>query len=568
MAARRPIRIYSTWGFHDELGDRVRLSEELCHRALDRLQRWRSEHGMAFDCFHIDCFWFDKSKPYTAFDPETFPDGPEPILRRVREMGMRFGLWFAVNGGHMNPPEWQASKATNGWCYSLLDGPYAESFEAALHHAAEQWGCRVFKFDFADWTASADPARPPSETRQRSVDALRGILDRLRCAYPDAVLFAHCGFALSEQSTVSGLPDPLAADPSWLGVLDRLFSGDPHPIDIPQTSLVRNLDLYQDRQVWALHRCGFPLDRIDDHGALLGTTNTCCYRGRKGFPRTCLGQLARGGKRHLLYGNPEVLTDEDVRFMKAATELFLSAWSKGLEASFVGTGEPGLAPWHGYLTGGGAAGLLYLVNPTQEQQVAELRVPGLHRALPLWSDGPEPPVLVQQDLVTLQLEGEQCALLGLGAFADPAFLLPEAPSEPLPGRLRLLSADIREAARKCWEVRWRPSTDARGLWVFVQAHDEKPSHARLGFPSRFGQQLCTAEANGIPPSEAQREYAISLTCGPEQREPSSSVPDVPIWAGISWVARRFERTPSEAVVRIRDESSSERRLKVRAYEEC
>lgn len=565
----QPIRIYSTWGFHDELGDAVRLDESLCLRALDRLERWRDAHGMECDFFHVDCFWFDKKRPYDAFDPETFPNGPERVLRRVRELGLGFGLWFSANGGHMQVEAWEPSRSTAGWNFSLVDGPFADDLEAALHRAASEWGCRLFKFDFADWTASADPSRPESETRRRSMQRFRKIVRGLREAYPDAVLFAHCGFALSEQSTPSGSAEPLAADPAWLSVLDRLFSGDPHPIDVPQSSLARNLDLYQDRQVWALHQAGFPLERIDDHGALMGNTNTCAYRGRRGFPRTCLGQLARGGRRHLFYGDPEVLEDADVAFMKAAVDLYFEAFRRGSATRFVGDGEPGLAPWHGFLTGGGAEGLLYVVNPTFQPQAAELLVPGLDRARVLWTDGARCPVQTSSDLLGVQLAAEQSALVGLGRFADPAYELPAARSEPLPGEMRLADAAFAEAAPGVWRATWRPSAGAREVVLTAQAFDQPQAHARLGLPLRFAKQTDLSRKAGGPPSPSEAHRLVQLRLFDEsgaEVPPVESVPDSAVWAGVSWVLRRFPARGDELTTEVRDLREARTRLRPKIFE--
>lgn len=562
----RPYSVYSTWGFHDELGDTVRVSEELCLRALDRLEAWRDRHGFGFDYFHIDAFWFDRTRPYDRFDPEMFPDGPDRILERVSRMGLKFGLWFAVNGGHMRVPSWEPSRATVRWCYSLCDGPFADDLERALHLAAERWGCRLFKFDFAAWTATADPSRPAEEARRLSLRRFRSMIEGLRRAYPDAVLFAHCGFAATEQSTVSGSPTPLAVDSSWLSVLDRVFSGDPHPIDVPQTSLVRNIDLYQDRQVWALHAAGFPLHRIEDHGVLVGTTNTCCYRGRAGFPRSCLGQLARGGRRHLLYGNPEVLTEDDVRFMKSCRDLYFDAYGRGLETSFVGAGEPGLAPWHGYLTGGGAEGLLYLVNPGPERRLVELTVAGLEEAACLFTDGPEPAVQVQADLLLCELEPEQCVLLGLGRYADGRWRLPGAVCEPLPRDLRAAAVVFRETAPRTRTAEAEVPSWARRCVVQVQVFDEKPEHVRRGLPFRFAKQFASGEAGGgLPPSQAHDLVRVELLEDGEPVEAERSVPSVPVWSGISWVCRVFPVSGGRVVVRVTEALPETRRLAVRVF---
>lgn len=101
--ARPVFAAYSTWGMHDELGDNVVLDESLVLRALDALERWRA-FGMAPEYFLIDYGWADPELGYRHFDRRRWPEGPDRMLRRIREAGMLPGLWCAVNGGHMQVP--------------------------------------------------------------------------------------------------------------------------------------------------------------------------------------------------------------------------------------------------------------------------------------------------------------------------------------------------------------------------------------------------------------------------------------------------------------------------------
>lgn len=128
----RPIfSAYSTWALHDELGDTVPLDEALVLRALDSLERWR-----AFDFFpqyfNIDYGWTDPELGYRHFYRERWPDGPERVLNRIREMGMSPGLWYAVSGAYLRIPRWRASLASDHWHHSLLDGPYYQELSDGI----------------------------------------------------------------------------------------------------------------------------------------------------------------------------------------------------------------------------------------------------------------------------------------------------------------------------------------------------------------------------------------------------------------------------------------------------
>ncbi len=534
----RPFSVYSTWGLHDELGDRVELSEELAMRALEGVIRWKEEFGVAQDYFHLDAFWFDPVRGYLHFKKPHWPRGFEPLRDRILAAGMTPGLWYSTTGFKLEVPAWSASRATSSH-YSLVDGPYGDALEKSLRYAAEQWGVRFFKFDFADFSAAAPGSRRSAEeTYTQGVERFKAAVRRLREAFPDVRVITHCGFARNPTCPPVGSPDLVGADLSLLEAADAVFSGDPHAFDVPQTSYARHLDLYQDRQVWRLHREGFPLHRIEDHGALMATTNTAAYRGRAGFRRTHIGQLARGGRRDMFYGDPTLLTAEDLRGMKKTRDLFFSAFAAGLTTRFVGDGEPGLAPWHGYLTGGGDAGLLYVVNPHWERRRVDLDLPCLWNARVLFHDGAGvPPLRVQRDHLALELGPEQMAVIGLGRYADAGGDLGPNLDPPAPAEIRLLDA-VFHATAEGWEADVRaPSGTGTELLVVAEAQDVPPAHVGPALPYRFGRQ--NGAAADRPESAAHAMLRIAVSAGGRDVAPTARVPDGPVWSGISWVAARF-----------------------------
>lgn len=562
----KPFSIYGTWGAHDELGDRVELSEKLAMRNLDALKRWRDRHGVAYDYFLIDCWWFDAVRGLQAFRQPQWPRGYEPVLEGIRALGMKPGLWFATNGAaeRLRVPAWKASASTNNWNYSLVDGPYAEALEESLFHAAEKWHTELFKFDFAGFSAAAKGSKlSPDETYNASVKVFRGILGRLRAAFPAVKIIAHCGYFRGSGIEDIGVVQSPGADPSWLGTLDALFSGDPHPCDVPCTDLARNLDLYQDRQVWKLHRDGFPLDRVEDHGVLVGMTNTSLYRGRHGFKRTHLGQLARGGRRDFLYGDATLLTDDDVRHIRAARALYFDAYEHGLTTGFVGPGEPGVAPWHGYLTGGGGDGLLYLVNGSTAVQQVTIPLPGLFEARVLFQDGRIKPALqVQPDRLSVELCPEQMVLVGLGSYAEQRCELGCDTDAPLPGALTLLPIVFRSTNRG-WvgdlEVGVPKGTR---LNVVAQAFTEGGTGGVETRPERFGKQSNRKSASRRP--QAHDVVRISVRSGSKVVKPTAMVPAGPVWSGISWVAKTYAVSGPCRIVVERDPETI-KRLRVSAY---
>ena len=556
-----PFSIYSTWGLHDELGDQVCLSEDLAFSALNALDRWAG-HGLKPDYFHLDAFWYDPALGYRHFHPKCWPRGFEPFLDALRERDYIPGLWFSTTGLTLEAPAWADSRCPDGH-YSLVDGPYADILESDLHHAAETWGVRLFKFDFANFTASRNPKRTPEETRALSVERLTRILNGLRAAFPDIHVISHVGYARNQHHQRQRWPHPVAVDPALLEGMDAIFSGDPQCMDIPQTHLTRNLDLYQDRAVWKLHQAGIPLHRIEDHGVVMANTNTACFRGRAGIRRSHIGQLARGARRDLYYGDPALPSDADLATMAQARSLYFDAWNRRLTTRLLGDGEPGTAPWHGTLTGGAARGLLTLVNPGFNPVTIRLPLTDLLHAGLLFHDGATPPPLqCAPDLLRITLAPEQMALIGLGTYADnalPPLADPEVPTSP---QFSLMHAPVRPLPSHGKAI--TVTSEPRKLLVIARAWDGKPEDPDHVLPYVFGGQSTKAGET----REAQAHVLLPIRAwDAEGREvlPLSRVPDVPVWSGISWVACTFPPIPG-GHIEVHPAFDPPRRVEVDVYQ--
>ena len=543
--APRPRAIYSTWGLHDELGDTVHLTETLATAAFEELLRWRDRFGIRTDVFHIDCMWFDPARGLDHFHPAHWPNGFEPLRRRILAEGMKPGLWYSANGSWLKPAAWSDSWSSNHWHHSLFEGSFAAQFEASLLRAARDWGVRFFKFDFAQFESATAACGLATEVRyQRGFARFVAMLEKLRSEFPDVEMITHCGFArgrLDQARPLETTVLPPAVDPSLLGVVDRVFSADPHVFDVPCSDITRAVDLHQDRQVWHLHRAGFPLHRIDDHGAVMATTNTGHYRGRAGFLRTHLGQLARGGRRDLFYGDPSVLTEADLATMARTRRLFFDAWERGLETCFVGLGEPGRHPWHGWLTGGGHRGLLHLVNWTDHPVRVRLPIVSVLEARALFHDcAAAPAVQVQHDLLTVELPPECTTLIGVGAYADASWGEAVATNDP---------ASLRSA--RLLDCTWRHEPDGlqaavRGLQpgerlrVTVEVDEAGPGQVAQG-SFRVARQTTKAAGDTMEP-DSHKLVRISARQHGRDLALVRRVPEVPIFCGISWLISEFEVT--------------------------
>jgi hypothetical protein len=557
MSNQKPFSVYSTWGLHDELGDSIELTEALVRGALSNMDRLRDVAGLTFDYFQLDAFWFDPELGYRHFKKPNWPLGFEPVCEEIRTRGMVPGLWYSTNGAWLNVDAWSPSRAASGGCYSLVDGPYTEILLGDLLYAAEHWGVRYFKFDFAHFeTRAAGADGEEDETRAASTRVFVDICRSLKRAYPDSKIVTYTGFSLGGGNGPISLNEPFGWDTSLFEVVDVAFSGDPQPTDIPQSALVSNLDLFQDYNVWKMHREGIPLTRIEDCGALIAATNTAAYRGRSGFRRTHVGTLARGARRDMFYGDLGLLTDDDAIGMVKTRALFFDAYSRDLETSVIADKGPGLDPWHGFLTGGGTRGLVYLVNPTQLVQRATVKRPTLAAARILFHTGASvPPLQTQPDELSVELLPEQVVVVGLGAYADPSCGLGSEDDAPLVGPGRLLAGAFRKQGSGLVG-----DFDAIGgdeiLEITIRVQDCAPNHYPGGNEYRFG---VPTQANSATPTRVPLPISVMAEGESGPAELITVIPDVPIWAGISWTTWRF-RVKGQISVRVSQILDPPRRL--------
>ena len=561
MSERKAFSVYSTWGLHDELGDTVELSEALVRGALGNLDRLREVAGLSFDYFHLDAFWFDPKLGYRHFKKPHWPNGFEPVADEIRKRGMTPGLWYSTTGYRLKVEAWAGSLADDGVTYSLADGPYAKILLGDLLYAAEHWGVRFFKFDFSNfWVRAAGIKSSPLETHTANAQAFIEVCRQLKSAYPDSMIITHTGLWRGEGNGPLRLGEPFGWERALLEVVDFGFSGDPQPMDVPQSALVRNLDLFQDYHVWKMHREGIPIRRIEDHGALMATTNTAGYRGRTGFRRTHLGQLARGGRRDMFYGDLGLLTDEDAVGMVKARAVYFDAFNRNLETFILADKGPGLDPWHGYVTGGAMRGLLYLVNPTSLVQRPMVTLPNILETRILFHTGPnEPAMQSQPDELVVELQPEQAALIGLGAYALELPFLGSEDDPAIPGPGRLLSGSFRQSGEGL--VGEIESVDeGEILEITVRVLNAKPHHYPGGDEFRFAVPALDSGA-GSKTGALPIEILVETGEGPAER--LSVIPEVPVWAGISWTTQRF-RAAGPVRVTINQTIDPPRRLRCSA----
>lgn len=361
------VRIYGDWGAHDELAGEKELNESLAFEMLSRLERGR-ERGVSFDYYLMDAFWFDKTSGYQKFLEKNWPQGPDGFLEALRRQGMRFGLWFDVNMGHMLLP---AKEPGEHVCLAYREN--VETLFQGIRRQMEDCGCSMLKLDFAffgcekkehgavhdlDQTASKEPA-------------MRMFIEELVSLYrdyPGLLVTGYNGFTtnLSCLSAVGACGEMYPISPWWCLYLDYLYCGDPRPSELPAKDLGKTLIWYTDAMIERFEQSLMPLCAIDDHGTMVGYTNTIYYLGKGNFRDSWIMNLSRGSRRELLYGALECLEEEDWDFVAQSRDFFDFVCREDVRTRRIG-GSPAGGQVYGYSSNSADRGYVTLVNPERKR---------------------------------------------------------------------------------------------------------------------------------------------------------------------------------------------------------
>jgi hypothetical protein len=458
-ALQVPISVYNNWSSYDELSDNIPLTESLAMRELDELLRLKKA-GVRFDYYMMDAFWFAPDGGYRTWRAANWPNGPDAWILKCQANGVLPGMWFSTNTlvKLQAAPAWKDSLNKDGGAMSFFEGGFLPDFMSVLQFWYDH-GIRMFKFDFVDLGA-ATPASAAklskAEIRERNANAFREALRTFRAKNREAVLIAFNGFGGDLDNTSESLPFHDPTDLRWLDVFQMQYTGDPRPSDVPEANFWRSMDIYSDHMVRRFEQLGFPLERIDSTGFMVGKTGTIYYRGMHAWKGAYLLMMARGGWVNTVHGNLELIQGKDVSWMARAQALFFELQGMGRIRTFGGI--PGDIEPYGF-GGVTSRGAVYVVmNPGQ--RVATLTLPQLaFDQKPLRSgkvqfhDAGFIPALNANKIT---LGPGQMALVGYGAYASPAYDFGIQDDVLIPASIEPVQADFRTVAPATIEASIQP----------------------------------------------------------------------------------------------------------------
>lgn len=377
-----PLSVYCDWGAHDELADEPEpphLDEAMADRLLDDLLRAREKTGLRFDYYLADDRWYDPDEPYTAFAPVLWPRGGRRFAERVERAGMRFGAWFDVNMQRVATDAALPRRYGQQKELCMADPRNAALLFSALAQHIRDTGVRLLKFDFAFFSCG-DPthethahggALGKDAAVRRFADGVR----RLRTLCPELRVLLYNGFTtdLDWIGSVDRTRQGFAVSPFWSMIGDYIYCGDPRPSEWP---MPRELSLihYSDCMLAQFTDALMPRDAVDDHGTMVGVTNTIYYLGRRCLRDGYVMNIARGTRKRHLYGETALLDEDDWRFLADAEEMFSFVCRPDCRTEAV-LQPPAIHTVYGYASVCGGEGYVTAVNVTDEARPVEVRLP-------------------------------------------------------------------------------------------------------------------------------------------------------------------------------------------------
>ncbi len=384
-AVYRPI--YCDWASHDELGTLVKpqLTQKLTDSMLDVLRSMKAQYGIQFQYYLIDAFWFAPQGGYTTFKKPNWPRGFEPGEKRILALGMTPGLWFDIG---CVPHSHRHSlfidlKDTPGWsgpdAPCLSDLVFSKFLEHGMAYQIRMNHIGLLKLDFANMLCRHDEPQVSSlGILEKNADSLLNLIHKVRTLDPSVVIRAYNGYSSGVlMDSTEYYDQAYAVSPWWLMWFDSVYSGDPRPADLPSfTNLRDSIIWYQDQQVRNYMRSLMPPFTIDDSGTLVGKTSTVYYIGSQGFTDSWIVNIMRGNLAPELYGDLQLLTKNDLRFIAATLGLLRTH-----PAIFAKTrpilGIPGRGEVYGYLAAGPDLAFVTVVNPGLFPQSFQVPPPAL-----------------------------------------------------------------------------------------------------------------------------------------------------------------------------------------------
>lgn len=359
--------IYCDWGLHDELSDRIELTESMTDEMLKYLQKLKNTFSIKFDYYLIDAFWFEENIPYIQFKSKNWPHGFEDTKHKMKELGIKLGLWFDLTGAFLKMQTMEAAllqQEQHALC--LGHDQYFEALKQALIYHIGVTGMKMIKFDFAVFECSNPQHLHPmgEDSKEFLISRFLTLMKELRQLEPELIVLAYNGFTSNYDwiKDVNGNKSGYAISPWWALDIDYLYCGDPRPSEVPTIKLRDSIHYYTDAMIRQFHDALLPFEVIDDHGIMMGKTGTIYGLGKEGWRDNWILSLSRGNGKIHFYGDLKLFDESDVQFLQSTWGLFEKFCRNDFQTELI-LGNPICGEVYGYHNGNDKEGYITVVNP-------------------------------------------------------------------------------------------------------------------------------------------------------------------------------------------------------------
>jgi hypothetical protein len=458
---RVPISVYSHLPASAEKTGVAPLNETLALRQLDDLVRLKNA-GIRIDYDLVDATWFAPAGSYYTGPTSDWPKGPGAWIGKCRAAGIRSGLRFGGNVATpmQAPPAWKDSLDQDGLSLSLFEGSFLHDFMASMQSWYDH-GIRFFELDSVN-LAAATPASAAKLTHDeivaRNAEALRQALDTFRKTNRDAVVVIYgtspVNPGLRDESTVAAVArvEDAAVNPpaNPLESFQLLSTGQPMPSTMPQADFQRSIDIESDTRVRRLEQSGVSLQQIDSAGFTVGFSS-----GLHAFRGAFLLAMARGGWVNTVHGDLHQIQDSELRWMARVQKLFFELQAQGRVHSFGAL--PGAAKPYGFAASDARGSVYVVINPGQA--ASSLALPPMPTQ-PVQGAGRvqfrDAGFLPRLNGNSITLGPGQMAMVGFGAFSEPAYSFGVQEDVVIPNSIESFDADFHFEAPRALEARFEP----------------------------------------------------------------------------------------------------------------
>jgi len=360
------------------------LNEEQMLDELVLLEKWQKK-GFKFDYYVLDYGWQDHSSDLTRFRSECFPNGPQKVVKRVNELGMKFGLWFASTWGDwscgLNPKvepsravvpggEWPQTLYRNGFLVlnsqrqlCLACEPYFSILRDAILHHIRNNNLRFFKLDVGDFYCNSTTHQhlPGKYSTEADYDRLIEISEAARRENKDVFVMWYWGirspfFALYGDSIFE---NRLTMEAASTGDYPALFFRD-----------AVNLALDQGSQFAEFVP---PLNK-DSLGVWIAETQWGNFMRKERWQEALIMDLARGNLLFpQLWGNLYLFDEEDLEYLVRINKLVKKNVRIFLNRKNI-LGDPWKNEVYGYSYFKGAHGFIFVNNIAFQERPVTLKL--------------------------------------------------------------------------------------------------------------------------------------------------------------------------------------------------